>query len=303
MAGGGSRRRAGLVAGAGVVALVLAACSSSSSTSSSRGASGSSSPKLSGTLVVFAATSLTDAFDKIGTQFHQANPGVTVKFNYNGSSSLATSINQGAPADVFASAAPANMKTVTDASNAARSRRRSSPATRARSWSRRATPTTSRPSAELANPAVKVVVCAPEVPCGAVATAIFKNADVTVKPVSEETNVGGVVTKVTLGEADAGIVYVTDAKANGGKATGRAHPGEPERRPPSTRSRRSRARRTPPRRRRSSATCSAPTASRSSHSFGFLPPGERRGRRSQAAVQPAAGRAWPRWPRCSSCSR
>jgi molybdate transport system substrate-binding protein len=213
------RRRAGLVAGAGVVALVLAACSSSSSTSSSGGASGSSSPKLSGTLVVFAATSLTDAFDKIGAQFHQANPGVTVKFNYNGSSSLATSINQGAPADVFASAAPANMKTVTDAGNAA-----DTPKIFASNTGEilvgKGNPDHITSVSQLANPAVKVVVCAPEVPCGAVATAIFKNADATVKPVSEETNVGGVVTKVTLGEADAGIVYVTDVKANEGKATG-----------------------------------------------------------------------------------
>jgi len=65
--------------------------------------------------VVFAATSLTEAFDTIGAQFQAAHPGVTVKFNYNGSSSLATFITQGAPADVFASAAPSNMKTVTDA--------------------------------------------------------------------------------------------------------------------------------------------------------------------------------------------
>jgi molybdate transport system substrate-binding protein len=212
-----SRRRAGLlaVAGAAVVALVLAACSSSSTTSSG----GSSSAKLSGTLVVFAATSLTDAFDKIGAQFHQANPGVTVKFNYNGSSSLATSINQGAPADVFASAAPANMKTVTDAGNAA-----DTPKTFASNQGEimveKGNPDHITSVSQLANPAVKVVVCAPEVPCGAVATAIFKNADVTVKPVSQETNVGGVVTKVTLGEADAGIVYVTDVKANEGKATG-----------------------------------------------------------------------------------
>jgi molybdate transport system substrate-binding protein len=213
------RRRAGLVAGAGVVALVLAACSSSSSTSSSAGASGSSSPKLSGTLVVFAATSLTDAFDKIGAQFHQANPGVTVKFNYNGSSSLATSINQGAPADVFASAAPANMKTVTDAGNAADTPKIFASNT-GEILVEKGNPDHITSVSQLANPAVKVVVCAPEVPCGAVATAIFKNADVTVKPVSEETNVGGVVTKVTLGEADAGIVYVTDAKANEGKATG-----------------------------------------------------------------------------------
>ena len=73
---------------------------------------------------------------------------------------------------------------------------------------------------DLASSKVKVVVCAPEVPCGAVAQEIFKNADVTVKPVSEETNVGGVVTKVSLGEADAGIVYVTDIKENQDKASG-----------------------------------------------------------------------------------
>jgi molybdate transport system substrate-binding protein len=224
-AGGGQtagRRRAGLlaVAGAGVVAVVLAACSSSGTTSSSGGSSSSSSSaKLSGTLVVFAATSLTDAFDQIGAQFHQANPGVTVKFNYNGSSSLATSINQGAPADVFASAAPSNMKTVTEAGNAA-----NSPKTFAANQGEimvgKGNPDHITSVSQLANPAVKVVVCAPEVPCGAVATAIFKNADVTVKPVSQETNVGGVVTKVTLGEADAGIVYVTDVKANETKATG-----------------------------------------------------------------------------------
>ena len=71
-----------------------------------------------------------------------------------------------------------------------------------------------------------MVTCAPEVPCGALATTIFKNAGVTVKPVSQEQNVGGVVTKVSLGEADAGIVYVTDVKANGSKTTGVAIPAD-----------------------------------------------------------------------------
>jgi molybdate transport system substrate-binding protein len=144
---------------------------------------------------------------------------VTIKFNYNGSSSLATSIDQGAPADVFASAAPANMKTVTDAGNAV-----GTPQVFTRNTGEimveKGNPEHIKTVKNLANSAVKVVVCAPEVPCGAVATAIFKNAGVTVKPVSEETNVGGVVTKVTLGEADAGIVYVTDVKANESKATG-----------------------------------------------------------------------------------
>jgi molybdate transport system substrate-binding protein len=227
-AGQPARRAAGrrlitvvAVAWVAVAALALAACGSSSSSTPS--SSGSSSGKVSGTLVVFAATSLSKAFDQIGAGFEKANPGVTVKFNYNGSSSLATSINQGAPADVFASAAPANMKTVTDAGNAA-----GTPKTFAGNQGEimveKGNPDHITSVANLANPAVKVVVCAPEVPCGAVATAIFKNADVTVKPVSEETNVGGVVTKVTLGEADAGIVYVTDVKANEGKATGVAIP-------------------------------------------------------------------------------
>src|ERR1700722_14216254 len=122
-------RRITVLAGLGgaALAVALAACSSSSTTTaaapgtsapaasaaSAPATSASASAKPSGTLVVFAATSLTDAFNKIGTQFQQANPGVTVKFNYNGSSSLATQITQGAPADVFASASPTNMKTVT----------------------------------------------------------------------------------------------------------------------------------------------------------------------------------------------
>ena len=201
---------------AAIAALVLAACSSSTSTPS---ASSSGAGKVSGTVVVFAATSLTDAFNKIGAQFEKAHPGVTVKFNYNGSSSLATSITQGAPADVFASAAPANMKTVTDAGDAV-----GTPQVFTRNTGEimveKGNPKKITSVKDLANPAIKVAVCAPEVPCGAVATAIFQNAGVTVKPVSEETNVGGVVTKVTLGEVDAGIVYVTDVKESEGKAIG-----------------------------------------------------------------------------------
>jgi molybdate transport system substrate-binding protein len=89
--------RAGTLA-AGLAALsVLVACGSSGTGASSNG-------QVKGTVTVFAATSLTSAFNTIGTQFDKAHPGVSVKFNYNGSSSLATSIKQGAPADVFASA-------------------------------------------------------------------------------------------------------------------------------------------------------------------------------------------------------
>jgi molybdate transport system substrate-binding protein len=218
-----SRRHATLltVVCAVIAALVLAACSSSSSSTPS----GSSSGKVSGTLVVFAATSLTDAFNKIGAGFEQAHPGVTVKFNYNGSSSLATSINQGAPADVFASAAPANMKTVTDAGDAAGTPQIFTRNT-AEIMVESGNPKHIQSVKDLSDPKIKVAVCAPEVPCGAVAQDVFKNAGVTVKPVSEETNVGGVVTKVTLGEVDAGIVYVTDVKENEGKASGVAIPAD-----------------------------------------------------------------------------
>jgi molybdate transport system substrate-binding protein len=226
------RRRTRMLAAVSVAVLgvALSACSSSSSSSTSSstpapastsaaGSASAASGTISGTVVVFAATSLTKAFDKIGAQFEAAHPGVTVKFNYNGSSSLATSINQGAPADVFASAAPKNMETVTSAGNAS-----GTPQDFARNTGEilveKGNPKNITSVSNLANPAIKVVVCAPAVPCGQVATAIFKNAGVTVKPVSEEQNVGGVVTKVTLGEADAGIVYVTDVKANETKATG-----------------------------------------------------------------------------------
>ena len=215
-------RKTGVSMGAGLLVAVLAACSSTTTTTAAAPGTASGTAKatnLSGTLVVFAATSLTDAFDKIGTQFHGANPGVTVKFNYNGSSSLATQINQGAPADVFASASPKNMTTVTDEKNTS-STPQDFAANRGEIMVEAGNPKNVKSVADLANSSLKVVTCAPEVPCGALATEIFKNAGVTVKPVSQEENVGGVVTKVSLGEADAGIVYVTDVKANGSKTTG-----------------------------------------------------------------------------------
>jgi molybdate transport system substrate-binding protein len=212
-------RRAGVAAIAcAALAVALAACTSSpATTAAASGATAAAKP--SGTLVVFAATSLTDIFNKIATEFDKANPGVTIKFNYNGSSTLATQITQGAPADVFASASPTNMTTVTD---------KSLTSTTPKIFTRNqgeimveaGNPKHIKSISDLANSSIKVVTCAAQVPCGALATAIFKNAGVTVKPVSQEQNVGGVITKVTLGEADAGIVYVTDVKANGTKTTG-----------------------------------------------------------------------------------
>jgi len=211
------------VACAASAVLVLAACGSSAGGSSSGASAASGKP--SGQLVVFAATSLTDAFAKIGAQFEKANPGVTVKFNYDGSSTLATQITQGAPADVFASAAPANMSTVTDGGDATGTPQVFTSNT-AEIMVEKGNPLHIESVKDLADDKIKVAVCAPEVPCGALAQEVFKNAGVTVKPVSEETNVGGVVTKVTLGEVDAGVVYVTDVKENESKASGVTVPAD-----------------------------------------------------------------------------
>jgi molybdate transport system substrate-binding protein len=215
-----SRRRArsGLVLCVLLIALVAGACSSSSHSSSPSGE-----PK--GQLLVFAATSLTGAFDQIGKQFQQANPGVTVRFNYSGSSTLATQITQAAPADVFASADNQNMTTVVSAKLV-----KGSPQVFTKNKMEIMVPPGNPKKitsvADLANPAVKVAVCAPAVPCGAYAQEVFKKAGVTVKPVTEEQNVGGVVTKVTLGEVDAGMTYSTDVKAAGSKAEGVVIPPE-----------------------------------------------------------------------------
>jgi len=213
------RRHIKVLAGTGAASLVVALAACSSSTSSAPPASAAASAKPTGTLVVFAATSLTDAFNKIADQFQAANPGVTVKFNYNGSSSLATQITQGAPADVFASASPKNMQTVTEA-NLESTTPKTFAANQGEIMVEAGNPSHVKSVSDLANPSLKVVTCAPSVPCGALATQIFENAAVTVNPVSQEQNVGGVVTKVSLGEADAGIVYVTDVKANGSKTAG-----------------------------------------------------------------------------------
>jgi molybdate transport system substrate-binding protein len=202
-----------------IVALLAAACGTASGAAIR---TSSASQKASGTVVVFAAASLKDAFDTIGKQFEQANPGVTVKFNYAGSSSLATQIKQAAPADVFASADTTNMDTVTNDNLA------SDPQVFARNTLEimvaAGNPKHIKSVADLANSDIKVAVCASDVPCGAYTQEVFKKAGVTVTPVSQETSVSSVVTKVTLGEVDAGVVYSTDVKAAGDKAAGVAIP-------------------------------------------------------------------------------
>lgn len=172
-----------------------------------------------GTVTVFAAASLTAAFTEIGDAFMTEYPEAEVVFNFAASSELVTQIGEGAPADVFASADQNNMTKLTDADGNA-----SEPEVFARNLLQiivgPGNPTGITGVADLANEDLIVVTCAPEVPCGKYAAEIFANAGVTVTPKSLEENVKAVVSKVTLGEADAGIVYRTDVIAAGADAVG-----------------------------------------------------------------------------------
>jgi molybdate transport system substrate-binding protein len=207
---------------AAVATLLAAGCGSSGGDSSSGSASGSSpsasSGAVSGTVTVFAAASLTETFTTLGKQFEAAHPGTTVKFNFGASSSLAENINQGAPADVFASASSKNMQQVVDAGSAADSK------TFANNVMQIAVPPdnpgTVTQLSDLAKPEVKVALCQPQVPCGTVAAQVFKIANITVKPVTEGADVKAVLTTVQLGEVDAGVVYKTDVQAAGTKVKG-----------------------------------------------------------------------------------
>ncbi|MEV0651103.1 molybdate ABC transporter substrate-binding protein [Phytomonospora sp. NPDC050363] len=166
-------------------------------------------------ITVFAAASLTGAFTAIGADFEAAHPGAKVTFNFAGSSGLATQINQGAPADVFASAAPANMTAVADAGNLD-----GDPVTFAGNQLvivvPEGNPKAVTGPADLARPDVKVALCAEQVPCGAAAVKALDAAAVAVTPVTFEQDVKSALSKVTLGEVDAALVYRTDAQAASG---------------------------------------------------------------------------------------
>ncbi|SCE78642.1 molybdate ABC transporter substrate-binding protein [Micromonospora mirobrigensis] len=164
-----------------------------------------------GPVTVFAAASLTEPFTALGRRFEADHPGTRVTFNFAGSSALATQITQGAPADVFASAAPGPMRTVTDAGDAV-----GEPAVFARNQLVIAVPTGDpkgvRGLADLARPGTKVALCAPQVPCGEAARKALDAAGVRLTPVTLEQDVKGALAKVKLGEVDAALVYRTDVR-------------------------------------------------------------------------------------------
>ncbi|MFJ1617620.1 molybdate ABC transporter substrate-binding protein [Streptomyces sp. NPDC088251] len=217
-------RRTLQVAGAGTAALLaLSACSSSDSGSPAKSDSSSSpsssSPKLSGTVTVFAAASLKESFTTLGKEFEKQHPGTKVTFSFGGSDSLAASITGGAPADVFAAASPKTMKIVTDAGDAS-----GTPATFVRNQLEIATlpgnPDKISSLKDLTRSSLKVVLCAKEVPCGAAAQKALDASSLKLTPVSYEQDVKSALTKVELKEADAAVVYKTDVKAAGDKVEG-----------------------------------------------------------------------------------
>ena len=200
-------------------ACALAGCSSTSSSATSPTTASASSPAAAtGAITVFAAASLMGTFTQLGKQFDAAHPGDSVKFSFGPSSGLAAEITSGAPADVFASAAPANMATVVKAGDA------SSPQDFAKNTAEVAVPPNNPASVtsvnDLAKSSVKVALCQPQVPCGVVASEVFKNVGITVKPVTLQPDVKSTLTQVELGSVDAGVVYVTDVKAAGAKVKG-----------------------------------------------------------------------------------
>lgn len=220
-------RHAALAAIGAVALAAVAGCSSSSSTptsspttppSVSAPASPSAAP-LAGTVTVFAASSLTGTFNQLGKDFEAANPGVTVKFNYGGSDTLAASIVSGAPADIFAAASTTTMGTVTKAGDAT-----GTPTVFVKNQLEIAVPPGNPKGintlADLTKPGIKVALCATTVPCGSAAVKAEAAGNIKITPVTLETDVKSALTKVELGEVDAALVYQTDVKAAGGKVQG-----------------------------------------------------------------------------------
>ena len=199
----------------GIASALLAAGACSSPGGAAPATGGSA---LSGSVTVLAAASLTGTFTMLGHRFEAAHPGSTVRFSFGASSDLAAQITQAVPADVFASAAPANMRTVEQAHEA----------TNATDFVRntmeiatpKGNPAHITSVRDLARSGVKVALCEPQVPCGAVAREVFMNAHVHVSASTLQPDVKSTLATVSTGEVDAGVVYVTDVLAAGNQVDG-----------------------------------------------------------------------------------
>jgi molybdate transport system substrate-binding protein len=199
----------------GLLLPVLVGCGSDDDAGSST--TTTASDQLDGTLTVVAASSLTDAFAEIGDAFEAANEGVDLEMSFDGSAKLATAIIEGAPADLFASADEANLTKVADEDLTS-----GEPVIFATNVLQIVVPEGNPLGIDslddLTSADVKLSLCGPEVPCGKYAARAFETAGLDVPPAGDQENVKGVLTQVQLGEADAGIVYLTDVLAADGVA-------------------------------------------------------------------------------------
>lgn len=220
-----ARARSGLAAAAmlGAASLLLLGCGPQAAPAPAE-SEAPASDELQGELSVYAAASLQPAFEQLATAFTEQHPGVTFALTFDGSSVLATQIVSGAGADVFASADEANMEKVVDADLID-----GDPAVFATSelviavapgnpLGIETLADLARPTADGANPVV--VVCAPEVPCGAASKTLLDRDGVSLTPASEEQNVTAVLTKVRGREADVGLVYHSDVLRSEGEVDG-----------------------------------------------------------------------------------
>ena len=212
--------RTAVVTGA-LLAVIVAGCGGAASPAS---ASPAGTP-LGGSISVLAASSLTDAFKRAGDELKRANPGTEVAFSFASSSTLAAQITNGAPADVFASADDTNMQKIVDAKLA-----EGTPTFFAGNRLRIAVapgnPKRVTSLADLGRPGLVVVLAGPTVPAGKYALDALAKAGVTVAPASLEVDVRSVLNKVATGEADAGIVYVTDVLSARARVAGIEIPEE-----------------------------------------------------------------------------
>ena len=193
-----------------VVALALAACSSSKTSTSTTGTTGGGG--LSGSITVSAAASLTGTFTDLGKSFEQAHAGTTVHFNFGSSAALVTQIQQGGGADVFASASSKTMDDLVSSGNV-----QGQPTV----FAKNKLEIVVKPGNPLGitsltdlTKAKTVALCASDAPCGAAADKALAQAKVTL-PASQVTrgaDVKATLAEVTTGDADAAVVYVTDAK-------------------------------------------------------------------------------------------
>jgi len=200
------------------MAVVLLAGAACGSAAKKEAATDRAVPARPGALTVFAAASLTESFTELGKQFEARHPKAKVTFNFGASSALAGQVTAGAPADVVAMAAESDMKRLAEAGLVGPSKVFAT--NRLAILVAKGNPKAVRSLTDLAQPGLTVVLCAVEVPCGALAAQVLARAGVAVQPKSYEGNVKAVVSRVTLGEADAGVVYETDVRAAHAKADG-----------------------------------------------------------------------------------